>query len=45
MVSERKLLHRDISHANIVVEAKDAPKIEKLKGPKRPVFINEVLHG
>ncbi|KAG9223403.1 hypothetical protein PLEOSDRAFT_154693 [Pleurotus ostreatus PC15] len=45
MVSERKLLHRDISHANIVVEAEDAPKIKELKGPKRPVFINEVLHG
>ncbi|KAG9223410.1 hypothetical protein CCMSSC00406_0007597 [Pleurotus cornucopiae] len=45
MVSERKLLHRDISDANIVVEVKDAPKIKKLKGLKRPVFINDVLHG
>ncbi|KDQ29985.1 hypothetical protein PLEOSDRAFT_165664 [Pleurotus ostreatus PC15] len=45
MVAERKLLHRDISHGNIVIEAKDAKKVRKLKGTKPPIFINEVLHG
>ncbi|KAF9491949.1 hypothetical protein BDN71DRAFT_1509859 [Pleurotus eryngii] len=45
MVAERKLLHRDISHANIVVEAKDAQTIQKFKGTKPPVFINEILRG
>ncbi|KAJ8703510.1 hypothetical protein PTI98_002128 [Pleurotus ostreatus] len=45
MVAERKLLHRDISHGNIVIEAKDAKEIRKFKGTKPPVFINEVLHG
>ncbi|KAJ8703526.1 hypothetical protein PTI98_002143 [Pleurotus ostreatus] len=45
MVAERKLLHRDISHGNIVVEAKDAWKIKKFEGKKPPIFIDEVLHG
>ncbi|KAF7437574.1 hypothetical protein PC9H_004416 [Pleurotus ostreatus] len=44
MVTERKLLHRDISHGNIVVEAKDSPQIPKFTG-KPPIFINEVLRG
>ncbi|KAL4255088.1 hypothetical protein AB1N83_012749 [Pleurotus pulmonarius] len=45
MVAERKLLHRDISHGNIIVEAKDAPHIQRFTDTKRPIFINEVLHG
>lgn len=45
MVAERKLLHRDISHGNIMVEAKDAWKIKKFEGKKPPIFIDEVLHG
>lgn len=45
MFSERKLLHRDISHGNIVVDAQDATGIVRLTGEKRPVYINEVLTG
>ncbi|KAG9223541.1 hypothetical protein PLEOSDRAFT_165632 [Pleurotus ostreatus PC15] len=45
MFSERKLLHRDISHGNIVVDAQDATGIVPFTGEKRPVYINEVLTG
>ncbi|KAF9491985.1 hypothetical protein BDN71DRAFT_1368818, partial [Pleurotus eryngii] len=45
MVAERKLLHRDISHGNIIVEAKDAQNIQEFKGKKPPAFINKILHG
>ncbi|KAF7437577.1 hypothetical protein PC9H_004419 [Pleurotus ostreatus] len=45
MFSERKLLHRDISHGNIVVDAQDATGIVPFTAEKRPVYINEVLTG
>ncbi|KAJ8703530.1 hypothetical protein PTI98_002147 [Pleurotus ostreatus] len=45
MFTERKLLHRDISHGNIIIEAEDAGAIEKFRGTKPPVFINMILHG
>ncbi|KAF9491960.1 hypothetical protein BDN71DRAFT_1249338 [Pleurotus eryngii] len=45
MFLERNLLHRDISHGNIVVDAQDATGIVPFTGEKRPVYINEVLKG
>ncbi|KAL4257501.1 hypothetical protein AB1N83_011187 [Pleurotus pulmonarius] len=44
-VAEHMLLHRDISHANIVFESKNARNIQKFNDARRPVFINEILRG
>ncbi|KAL4255247.1 hypothetical protein AB1N83_013306 [Pleurotus pulmonarius] len=45
MFLERKLLHRDISHGNIIVHAQDSGNIRPFRGKKRPVYINEILQG
>ncbi|KAL4255836.1 hypothetical protein AB1N83_012189 [Pleurotus pulmonarius] len=44
-VTEHKFLHHDISHSNIIVEVQDTRNIQEFSNTKRPVFINEVLHG
>ncbi|KAL4253005.1 hypothetical protein AB1N83_013816 [Pleurotus pulmonarius] len=44
-VTEHKLLHHDISPSNIIVEVQDTPNIQEFSNRKRPIFINEVLHG
>ncbi|KAL4255366.1 Fungal-type protein kinase domain-containing protein [Pleurotus pulmonarius] len=45
MFLERKLLHRDISHGNIIVHAQDSANIRPLQSETRPVYINEILKG
>ena len=43
---ERNIIHRDISHGNIFIKAKDVDEKKKndFTGKKyRPIFVNEII--